>query len=62
MPCLEMPEASLLGIYEDNWYIKKGENVYVYNEKLKTFKMIQKGDSDWNCFYAIDQNGLDELG
>lgn len=58
----EMPEASFLGIYEDNWYIKKGENVYVYNEKLKTFKMIQKGDSDWNCFYAIDQNGLDELG
>lgn len=57
----ELSEANFLGIYEDNWYIKRGEKVYVYNEKLRTFKIIQKGDSDWNCFYAINQNGLDEL-
>lgn len=55
----EMPEASFLGIYEDDWYIKRGEEVYVYNEEFKTYKIIQKDDPEWNCFYAINQNGLE---
>lgn len=55
----EMPEADFLGIYEDNWYIQRGEEVYVYNEEFKTFKLIKKGDPEWNCFYAINQSGLD---
>ena len=30
-------------------------------EDVPKCKMIQTGDSDWNCFYAINQNELDEL-
>lgn len=57
----EMPEDALLGIVEDNWYFKKGEEAYVYNEELKTFKVIRQGDPEWNGFYAVNDDGLEEF-
>ena len=57
----EMPEDAFLGIYEDDWYFKKGEEAYLYNEEFKTFKVIRKGDPEWNCFYAVNSNGLEEF-
>lgn len=57
----EMPEGSLLSIVEDNWYFRKGKEAYVYNEEWKTFKVIRQGDPEWNCFYAVNDNGLEEF-
>ena len=56
-----MPEGSLLSIVEDNWYFRKGKEAYVYNEEWKTFKVILQGDPEWNCFYAVNDNGLEEF-
>lgn len=57
----EMSEGSLLSIVEDNWYFRKGEEAYVYNEEFKRFKVIRQGDPEWNCFYAVNDNGLEEF-